>query len=210
MPPMRHAPSQRPGFLLTLPAGNEVFLGPVLPEDSWRLRRGLEGMSPRSRYLRFFTGLRALSDEQVRYFTEVDQVNHVAWGALDVSQPDWPGVAIARFARLEDQPEKAEWAIAIIDAFQRKGLGRVLLAILYLLAEQRGIESLVALVLPENRFVLNWLKALGATVRYGEDAFEIELPVDREGLRRSATDPARHLVTMLQQVGPRVAVMIDE
>lgn len=187
----------RPGFAYRLRDGSELFLAPVLPEDAWRLRDGLERMSPQSRYLRFFEGMTEISPAQVRYFTRVDQVDHVAWGALDMSGYPWPGLGIGRFARLDDRPATAEWALAIIDEYQSRGLGTALLAILYLEAESRQIRTLTALVLPENRFVLRWLGNLGASIERQPDAFEINLPVNRANLQASPT-------------GQRLAALIDE
>lgn len=192
----------RPGFVTTLKDGRPVFLGPVLPEDQWRLREGLERMSPQSRYLRFFDGFTRFSDAQVRYFTQVDQKRHVAWGALEAEAPPWPGVAIGRFALMDDRPRAAEWAIAIVDDYQRAGLGTILLAILYLEAEARELESLIGLVLPENRFVLQWLMNMGANVDMRQEAYEIELPVDRTNL--GSTESGRHLMSVMQELEPQV------
>ncbi len=192
----------RPGFILTLSDGARVFLGPVLPEDAWRLREGLKGMGAESRYLRFFHGFAAFTDAQVRYFTQVDQVRHVAWGVLDVSQPGFPGVGIGRFAIDPHDPARAEWAIAIIDAWQRRGLGGVLLAILYLEAERRGVQMLTALVLPENRQVLDWFAQLGAHITPQPDALLIELPIARDSPTLASTAAGQHLLERIARIEP--------
>lgn len=193
----------RPGFAYSLNDGTAVFLGPVLPEDAWRLRDGITRMSPSSRYLRFFSGLGEISPAQVRYFTRVDQKNHVAWGVLEMDGYPWPGLGIARFARLADQPQAAEWAVAIVDDYQHRGLGSALLAILYLEAEIRGVETLTAMVLPENRFVLDWVTRLGARIERRTDANEIQMPVTRAAL--AATDTGRRLADLMDQLQPQVA-----
>ena len=91
--------------------GAPVLLRPVLPEDRQRLQHGLLLMSAESRYRRFFSPMPAFSEEQLRYFTEVDQENHVAWIALDPSAPGLPGLGIARFIRNPDEPTMAEWLL---------------------------------------------------------------------------------------------------
>jgi hypothetical protein len=42
------------------------------------------------------TSMDTLSDQQLRYFTEIDYVNHMAWVALDPTRPDQPGLGVAR------------------------------------------------------------------------------------------------------------------
>jgi GNAT superfamily N-acetyltransferase len=167
------------GVPFALRDGTEVLLRPVLPLDRERIRAAFHRLSLQSRYLRFFTGKSELSDELLTYFSEVDQVSHVAWGAVDPRSPELPGVGLGRFARLADDPTWAEAAVAVADEFQRKGLGGVLLAILYLEAEARGVRALTALVLPENHFALEWFQSLGATFELKPDAYQLELPVNR-------------------------------
>jgi RimJ/RimL family protein N-acetyltransferase len=142
--------------------GTPVMLRPVLPEDRDRLQSGLLQMSAESRYQRFFSPVRGLTEEQLRYFTEVDQEKHVAWIGLDASSAGLPGIGIARFIRMEERPTMAEVACAVVDALQERGLGTALLAILYLMAQARGIETLRAFVLAENTKIVSWLGHLGA------------------------------------------------
>lgn len=139
-----------------------VILRPVLPKDRDRLQSGLLQMSTESRYRRFFSPVPGLSEEQLRYFTEVDQENHVAWIGLDASNAGLPGIGIARFIRMKERPTMAEAAVAVIDAFQGQGLGTALLAILYLMAQARGIQTIRAVVLAENTKVASWLGHVGA------------------------------------------------
>ncbi len=126
---------------------------------------GFRSMSPGSRYHRFFAYVPGLSDAQLRYFTEVDQVNHVAWVAMAAGQALDGGLGVARFVRIREQPEIADFSFAVIDAMQRKGLGRALLAMLHLLAAERGVKALSATCLPENERVVSWLFRLGAEYR---------------------------------------------
>jgi GNAT superfamily N-acetyltransferase len=161
--------------------GTPVMLRPVLPEDRDRLQSGLLQMSAESRYRRFFVPVRGLSEEQLRYFTEVDQENHVAWIGLDVSSPGLPGIGIARFIRMEGCPTTAEVAFAVIDALQGRGLGTALLAILFLMAQARGIQILRAVVLAENTKIVSWLGHLGAQGKLQtEGVVEVDLEVQRD------------------------------
>jgi ribosomal protein S18 acetylase RimI-like enzyme len=139
----------------------------------------MAALSSKSRYFRFFTLTAQLSDQSLRHFTAVDQQNHVAWIALDASDPRHPGLGVARFIRISKAPTVAEMAIAVIDTYQHRGLGTVLLAVLCLMAEVRGTQVLRAIVLPENTTVCNWLRALGAVESYEEGEYRLDLTVHR-------------------------------
>lgn len=171
------APFRDGSFLFTLEDGKTVLVCPVLPEDRERIRIGLTRMSRSSRYLRFFTATPQLTDQQLRYLTELDQVNHVAWAALDPDDPEHPGLGLGRFVRTADGGELAELAMAAIDSYQNRGLGRILLAALYLRCRAVGVRVLRGLVLPENRFVVRWFRDLGGTPRLRDGLEEVDLPV---------------------------------
>jgi RimJ/RimL family protein N-acetyltransferase len=165
---------------VTLKGGTRVLLRPVIPEDKSRIANGLDQMTPQSRYFRFFTPTAKLTAEQLRYFTEVDQENHVAWIAVDPATPEQPGLGIARFVRLNGNSALAEMALTVIDAYQHKGLGNFLLGVLYLAAQEREIEVLRAIILPENRPVADWFQKLGASSSFTEGVYQVDLPVHRE------------------------------
>ena len=175
---------------LTLQDGTPVLLRPVLPADRERIERGVAALSSESRYFRFFTPAVRLSDQQLRYFSEVDQHKHVAWVALDSANPKHPGLGIARFIRTKQNPTVAEMAFVVIDAYQQRGLGTILLAVLYLMAEAHGVRVLRAIVLGENTSVSNWLRNLGATESYEGDEYRLDLMVhrDRSPLPRTPSD----------------------
>lgn len=70
-------------MFVTLRDGSAALLRPIEPTDEQRLHEGFRLLSPRSRYLRFHTGLTQLTDGQLRYLTEVDGWDHVAWVYVD-------------------------------------------------------------------------------------------------------------------------------
>lgn len=171
--------SKKPRSAFTLPLldGTPALFRPVTPADKERLQEGLEMLSPEARYLRFFSPINHLSEEELRFFTEVDQINHVAWGAINANDPDFPGLGVARFVRIPKTPKTAEAAVTVLDHYQRKGLGTILVCLLYLLARDRGVHTLRGTVLPENRFLIDWLHSLGGTTEYHEGAILVDVPV---------------------------------
>jgi GNAT superfamily N-acetyltransferase len=146
----------------SLEDGTTVRYRPVRPDDKERFRRGLEQLSPRSRYLRFFRVIDRFSENQLRYLTELDYVDHFAWLAVLPDAPGEPGVGVSRWVRLGMDPTVAEGAVTVIDAYQNRGIGKTLLHLAARSAIERGIKAFRVYALGENRAVLDLLAALGA------------------------------------------------
>lgn len=140
----------------TLRDGTPVLLRLVCPEDKALLRREFERWSPESRYARFLAPKLQLSDEELDYLCNLDQINHFAICAIaEAGEGDGEpvGLGIARFIRLPTEalePVTAEAAIAVADAAHRKGLGRLLLVRLCAAAAEREIERFRCEVLVDN------------------------------------------------------------
>lgn len=166
------------GFEVRLRDGSRARIRPVRPEDKMRIQCGMKLLSAESRYLRFFNDASELSPELLQYLTEVDQTDHVAWIAVNPSLPGEPGMGIARFIRLPDEPHTAEIALTVVDKFQGLGLGAALLNILLVRAEQLNIRTLRAVVLPDNYRVTRWMRRLGANSAYKDGLIELNLAVE--------------------------------
>ena len=106
----------------------------------------------------------------LQQLTRIDQDRHVAWVAQPAVLPGTteepsPLVADARYVRADD-PEEAEFAVAVADAWQRQGLARSLLCLLARHAARRGIRRLAGDVLVENTPMLALLRSLGGELRW--------------------------------------------
>jgi acetyltransferase len=109
---------------LKLKDGRDILIRPLVNTDSFHLVEGLKQLSPASTYHRFLAYKKEFSPEELARFTNIDQVDHFAL-AMGVIHPDGEkGIGVARAFRDNDDPERAELGIVIIDAFQRQGLGR--------------------------------------------------------------------------------------
>lgn len=164
-------------FNYELTSGEELFFRQVIPEDKERLREGFKYLSDESIYTRFFTPVNRLTDKQLDYLTHVDQINHVAWGAVCPSFPEMPGIGTCRFFRDSEKPTEAEFAITIVDKFQNKGLGTEFLALLYILAIRHGIEKLVGSALYSNLSLVKRFKQIGAEVFWEKGTCDIFIPI---------------------------------
>ena len=120
--------------------GSRVEVRPVRRSDAELLLRGFERLSDESRYRRFLCSMPELSEEMVRYLTDVDHHDHEAVVALDAATGE--GVGVARYVRDLDRPERAEAAVTVIDDWQGRGLGTLLLELLAVRAREEGVEPL--------------------------------------------------------------------
>ena len=187
--------TQPSGELVDLPDGSEVLVRPVRPEDKPLLAAAWERFGEESRYRRFMAGKKQLSASELAHLTEVDHVDHEAIGAL--SPRTGAGLGVARYLRNPERPATAEAAVAVIDDWQGRGLGGVLLRRLSARARANGIEAFTASLLTENRSMLHLFERLGRVELRGIDGatmeIDVELPVEdmRTLLRSAATGHVR-------------------
>jgi GNAT superfamily N-acetyltransferase len=179
---------------LGLPGGECVRLRLIQPDDKARLLAGFRQLSAESRARRFLGGKQVLSEAELRYFTEIDQVDHFAIGAveLDARGRECDGVAVGRFVRLSGEPRCADVAIAIADRLQVKGLGLLLLKRLVEAAQERGFERLRFEHLADDIGMHRLIQHAGRIVERqssaGVIAVEIELPVGGDVTWRPSLD----------------------
>ena len=162
--------------------GTPVRLRLIGPADRARLAAGFEKLSPESRYLRFFAAMPHLPERMLDRLVATDGWKHVAIGA-EVASDDATaseGLGVARFVRLEDAPDVAEVAVAVVDAKQGLGLGTILLRALVDAARERGVHRFRAMLLSENASARALLEALAddVSVRRENDClvYEVVLP----------------------------------
>ena len=146
-----------------------------MPADKELLRDGFARYSPGSRYARFLGPKSTLTDDELRYLTEVDHETHFAIGAIRES--DRCGLAIARFIRLSDRDATAEAAIAVADEAKGRGLGKLMFLRLCAAARERGIARFRCELLASNTAMQNLLEQIAPdrTVETGGGVVTIEL-----------------------------------
>ena len=181
------------GERVELDDGTVVWIRSVVPADREQIAAGLAVLSDESRRRRFFTSLPALTEGELDYLTCPDQASHVAIRAECDVDGHRTGVAIGRYVRIADEPDAAEVAITVLDEYQGRGIGTLLLRTLAELAAEVGIRRFVTYVLWENDVMIDLLVANGGRVRPDEPGvarIELDLPDGRPvrptttGLRR--------------------------
>jgi RimJ/RimL family protein N-acetyltransferase len=133
-----------------LKSGAVVAIRPIEPDDGERLAAAFARLSPDSRYRRFLSVKSRLSATETHYLIDaVDGRDHVALVATPARDPERI-LAVARFVRLPDDPDTAEFAIVVGDELQGQGLGTVLLQRLADEAVALGVRRFSALMLSDN------------------------------------------------------------
>jgi GNAT superfamily N-acetyltransferase len=157
--------------------GTHVTYRAIAPHNAAALQRFHHRLSERSIHLRFFGAKPELSDRKAGYFTNVDGVNRFALVALDPECPE-EIIAVVSFDR-EGNTDRAEYAAAVEDRWQGRGLGLALTRRLIETALKRGIRVFTGVVLPRNARMLNLLRdlKLPERLRYddGVEYVQIEL-----------------------------------
>ena len=165
-------PDDRPRLTIRLEDGSEALLSPLTAEDSDLVEEGLDHLSVESRYTRFGRGLSHLSQSELEYLTNVDQRNHVAWGAV----VDGEVAGVGRYIRISEIG-CAEIAVTVIDEFQQRGLGTLLFEALAAIARADGVEAFCFVVVPDNRPVRRLLERLDVQLTGSVSLLEGKLAV---------------------------------
>jgi acetyltransferase len=145
--------------------GTLLLIRPIRPDDKALLADGVAHLSTETLTRRFLSPKRRLSAAELRYLTEIDGHDHVAYVALRPGHAR-PLVAVGRWVRLGDQPDAAEVAITVADRWQGRGVGSLLGRTLADEARFRGIRHFTATMqadnVPAHRLMRKLTECLGS------------------------------------------------
>jgi acetyltransferase len=160
---------------LQLADGRRVWLRPLRPSDGPKLIELGQRLSADTIWRRFLRSTRCTA-EQIGDLVAVDQIKRVAIAAVAAPTGDAAIVGVGRFHG--DDGQRAEIALLVEDAYQRQGLGRLLLRRLLDEARQRRLRELFGYVLYNNTPMLGLLRSSGQPLEiawHGGDLLEIQL-----------------------------------
>ena len=128
--------------------GSQIEIRALRRTDESDMLAAIESTSAQSLQRRFFVMKRHFSDKERAFFMDVDFKTHVAIVAAadEAGRPMIAGGG--RYIVFE--PGRAEMAFVVIDAWQGRGLGSILMRHLVKFASDAGLQELTAEVLPEN------------------------------------------------------------
>lgn len=170
--------------------GAGFLVRPVRPDDFERERSFITGLSEESRYLRLLYVMREPSPEFVAQMLSIDYQRTMAFAACTRDGGAEHFVAVARYAA-NTQALTAEFAIVVADAWQGRGVGTQIAAILFDYAASRGLQSLYGDISATNQRMLELVHALGfITQPLAEDARISRAVLDLRNRRNSAARAA--------------------
>jgi acetyl coenzyme A synthetase (ADP forming)-like protein len=162
--------------------GSTIHVRPVRSDDGEAIRAFLDTVSVESIAFRFFGIPRP--EWIVNWSLDVDYVDRFAL----VAEIGDPPAIVAHAAYIRESDERAEVAFLVADAWQSRGISTILLAHLAALAEQQGIATLTAEVVPANHRMIQVFRESGFPVdlRASPDAISLEFPtsLSPDGLAR--------------------------
>jgi GNAT superfamily N-acetyltransferase len=163
------------GVPFVLRDGSRVRIRPWSPSDRELLVSGFYRLTPTSSYRRFLSASPVFTGQMMRVLTDVDHHDHEAMVALDEHVRE--GLGIAHYVRSRERAGVAEVALTVIDDWQGRGLGTLLLEVISARARQEGIKTFTALMLAENRTMRDLLDRLGPVRVIDEERGTVEVEV---------------------------------
>jgi len=175
--PIFELPLSPAGILCTTSKGMELRIRPVRDGDAPGLQEAYLRLSDQSKYNRFFQVRPTLNDQLASSLTAIDHENHYAWVVFEpnaevatddvelaaLAEESGLAIASARLIRDKGDPQVAEAALALVDAYQGRGIGRFLIELLVRTAADVGVHTLRFEVLRTNKPMIGLISGAGAT-----------------------------------------------
>jgi acetyltransferase len=155
-------------LLWTLKNGQEVMLRPIKPEDEPLWLQWFQSLSEESIRYRFFQMLKDTPHEvRVRY-CNIDYDREIAIVAEVVEDGKKKILGVSRLS-IEPDGKSGEMAFIVSDYWQGLGLGTKMVDYTLDIAKEKGVESVYAIMLPDNYRALSLTKKMGFTIEYLND-----------------------------------------
>ena len=145
---------------VTLRDGAALTIRPIRPADRDQEKAFVRKLSDYSRYYRFMQPIRELTPAMLEHFTHPDYDREMALIALFTHDGKEEEIGVARYVKYPDG-RQCEFALAIADEWQGKGVGTALMLELISIARSGGLEAMEGFVLTTNQPMLKLTKFLG-------------------------------------------------
>jgi RimJ/RimL family protein N-acetyltransferase len=158
----------------------DVTIRPVDGADVAGLQAFYASLSPASRRRRFFGGSFVIGESRSLRFCQPDHRHGEGFVATLRVKADRDGEIIGHLCLERAAEDSAELAIAVADAYQRRGIGRRLFRAAIAWATSQGLCQLVATAFADNAPVIALLSSAphGATVAPAEGGLvDIAIPL---------------------------------
>jgi len=154
----------------TTKSGLEIFLRPVKISDESLLKDFVYSLSDKSLYFRFSSKRKDMPHERLQELMAIDNTKGLLLLAVTRREESEQVVGIGQY-HLSENDYSAEFAFAIRENYQNKGIGTVLLSYLIYIARKNGLLSFACTVHMDNRPAVFLLKKMGFVVEATEEGF---------------------------------------
>ena len=158
--------------------GIEYRIRPIRPDDVEREHAFILSLSPASRFQRLMYTLGEPSAEFVARLVQVDQHRDMALVAVVGEAAGESIIGVARYAA-DAGGQDCEFAVAVADRWQCRGIGTTLMKLLFEYATHEGFRSIYGTVLANNQRMLELMEWLGLTIEPPADGQNIVRAVRR-------------------------------
>ena len=159
----------------TLRDGTQVLLRPIRPEDEPIEAELIENLSEESKRFRFFYVIKDITHDMLVRFCNIDYDREMA---IIAEYTDSSGkrrnVGVGRLI-MDPWRRRGEFAVVVADDFQGKGLGTKLVDMLIQIADEKGLETIYGIVMPENTKMIELCRKMGFDIRYTPEEVIVEL-----------------------------------
>jgi len=146
--------------------GHAIVVRPLLPDDADLIIALGKALSPESLYQRFLNGGIKRNPRLLSLLVNVDFTRDLALIATATFAGEEVPIGVARYARSYDDPDSAEVAITVADAWHGCGVGKRLLGRLVELAARAGVARLTGDVLATNGPMLALARSVGFRIAF--------------------------------------------
>jgi acetyltransferase len=162
---------------------SDVIIRDFSHDDIDMYQEGFRRLSNKSLRARFNCAIKQLTPSQLKYLTEIDYTNHYACGAHVTIDGRIHGLGLARFVRLNEKSDVAEYALTVIDDYQRQGVGNMLFAYLIEKARERGIRILRGYIQSDNEPMLSMVRKLVHCMKHeGGNLLRVDIDITPKAL----------------------------
>jgi acetyltransferase len=141
---------------------------PIRAEDEDLEHQFIVRLSPESRYKRMMCVMKEPPPELLHRFVHVDYKHDMAFIALIGEAPNEEIIGVARYAQDRSGPD-CEFAVAVADAWQGRGVGAMLTRLLFEYAHAQGIKKIYGEILANNNQMIDLVHWLGMNTRICPD-----------------------------------------
>ena len=146
--------------------GTFVTLRPIKSTDAAAEVSFFNNLSDHARYQRFMMAVHEMTPEMVKHFTDVDYQRDMAFVAVHGKEATEEIVGVARYVA---RGKVCEFAVAVIDEWQHRGLGTLLMKRLMRYARNRGHKVMQGSTFSTNTAMIDFAQKLGFTTHIDPD-----------------------------------------